>query len=71
MSAEEPKNWKELYQAALLELNPEKFKLLVSEAQTAIDRRLSLLQERSLDREEFHALQDAMVTLRALIKNQE
>jgi hypothetical protein len=71
MSAAEAGSWKDLYQAALLETNPVKFNELVLKAQSAIEERLLLLQERSADREEFHALQDAMASLRALSRNSE
>jgi|HubBroStandDraft_6_1064221.scaffolds.fasta_scaffold1466803_2 hypothetical protein len=71
MCAAESKSWKDLYQSALLEVNPVKFNELLREAQKAIESRLTQLQERSADREEFHALQDALANLRALSKSEE
>ena len=58
--------WKKLVQEALLEVNPEKLKGKVAEAEAAIFRRLQALGQDSQNSPEMHALQDASNTLLVL-----
>lgn len=58
--------WKKLVQEALVEVNPDKLKDKVSEAEAAIFERLQALERSSESAEEMHALQDASNTLLVL-----
>jgi len=55
--------WKKLVQQALVEVNPEKLKEKVSDAEAAIFQRLQALERSSDSSAERHALQDASNTL--------
>jgi hypothetical protein len=60
--------WRELYQAALLELRPEELRTRIDDAEKAIQQRIAeLRQDDSSSNEELRALDDAMRGLRVLI----
>ena len=60
-------NWRELYRAAILELNPSKLSVHIAEAENAlIQRGRELVQEAGDNSEEERALEDATYFLRAL-----
>jgi len=56
--------WRDLYKAAILELDPEKLEVRVSAAEDAINARLSSGSQ--LSRTERKAMEDALTTLRVL-----
>ncbi len=58
--------WKKLVHEALVEVNPEKLKEKVSEAEAAIFQRLQALASTPDSSAELHALQDASNTLLVL-----
>jgi len=61
-------NWRELYRAAILELDPSKLSVQIAEAESAlIKRERELVQETGDNKkEEEQALDDAMYFLRVL-----
>ena len=66
-SPAQPKDWKDLYLAALLENNQEKIPTLISEAECAIIERARALFTMSGDNiQEEESLDDALYALRAL-----
>jgi hypothetical protein len=59
--------WRELYQAAMLELRPEELRLRIDNAERAIQQRIEeLRQDGSNSKEELRALDDALRGLRVL-----
>ena len=56
-------NWRELYRAAVLELNPELLQVRVKAAEDAINARLA---DASISREEHRDIDDALSALRRL-----
>ena len=56
-------DWKRLVQQALVEVNPDKLKEKVGNAEAAIFQRLQVLERSSDSSAERHALQDASNTL--------
>jgi hypothetical protein len=58
--------WKSVLQEALMEINPDKLKEKVAEAEVAIFQRLQALGRNTDSAEERHALQDASNALLAL-----
>jgi hypothetical protein len=58
--------WKNVLHEALVEVNPDKLKEKVAEAEAAIFQRLQALRESSESAEERHALQDASNALLTL-----
>ena len=58
--------WKKLVKEAVVEVNPERLKEKVAEAEAAIFQRLQALQRNSGSSAELHALQDASNTLLVL-----
>ena len=66
-NTESSTNWRELYRAAILELNPSKLSVQIAEAENAlIQRGRELVQEAGDNSEEERALEDATYFLRAL-----
>jgi hypothetical protein len=60
-------NWRDLYQAAMLELRPEVLQLRIDHAEKAIQQRITgLRQDDSNTTEELRALDDALRGLRVL-----
>ena len=60
-------NWRELYRAAILELDPSKLSQRIAEAETAlIQRERELFQKTGGNIEEEQALDDGMYFLRVL-----
>jgi hypothetical protein len=67
LSNRETTNWRELYKAAILELDQSKISAQIVEAEKAIlERTKELLQEDGDSIEEKQALEDAMYFLHAL-----
>jgi hypothetical protein len=63
--------WRELYQAALLELHPEELRTRIDDAEKAIQQRITeLRQDDSSSNEELRALDDALRGLRVLISTE-
>ena len=63
----ESTNWRELYRAAILELDPSKLSVHIAEAENAlIERGRELVQEAGDSSEEERALEDARFFLQAL-----
>lgn len=63
----ESTNWRELYKAAILELDPSKLSQRIAEAETAlIQRQRELFQETGGNIEEEQALDDGMYFLHVL-----
>jgi hypothetical protein len=58
--------WKRLVQEALVEVNPDRLREKVGEAEAAVFQRLQALASNSDGSEELHALQDASNTLLVL-----
>ncbi|MGC2193656.1 MAG: hypothetical protein WA628_03200 [Terriglobales bacterium] len=58
--------WKKTLQEALVEVNPDKLKKRVAEAEAAIFQRLQSLERNPDGAEELHALQDASNALLVL-----
>ena len=58
--------WKKLVQDALVEVNPDKLRDKVADAEAAVFQRLQALTSKSDSSEELHALQDASNTLLVL-----
>jgi hypothetical protein len=58
--------WQHDYQAALLELDPEKLPQRVEAAETAIFKRLQTISQGSDTRAERQAIEDALASLRVL-----
>jgi hypothetical protein len=64
-------NWQELYKAALLELRPEELSLAIETAEAAIHQRLRELGPTWDGASgEYHAIADAMRSLRTLAKTE-
>jgi hypothetical protein len=60
-------NWRDLYQAAMLELRPEQLQHRIDDAEKAILQRIAeLRQDDSNSMEELRALDDALRGLRVL-----
>jgi hypothetical protein len=59
-------DWQSIVHEALVELNPEKLKAKVAQAEEAIFNRLQALDKDPQNAEERHALQDASNTLLTL-----
>ena len=65
------RSWRELYQAAVLELRPEELRQRINEAETAIQQRIvELRRDDSAAWEEFQALDDALRMLRVLVSTE-
>ena len=61
---QEAESWRQLYEAAMLELDPEKLPERIAEAQKAIEKRvLFLARERASSKAEKDALVDAHVAM--------
>ncbi|MGB6387557.1 MAG: hypothetical protein WBD25_11170 [Terriglobales bacterium] len=59
--------WRELYQAAMLELRPEELRLRIDNAERAIQQRIAELRQGDFNsKEELRALDDALRGLRVL-----
>jgi hypothetical protein len=58
--------WQHDYQAALLELDPEKLPQRVEAAETAIFKRLQTISQASDSKTERQAIEDALASLRVL-----
>jgi hypothetical protein len=66
-SSDSNTNWRDLYRAALLELDQTKFAQRVAEAEAVVSARVNqLFQDGDGNGEESEALNDAMYALRAL-----
>jgi hypothetical protein len=59
-------SWRDLYRAALLEVNPARLRKAVEEATEAIQRKLHESADGEISAEELQALQDALQNLRVL-----
>jgi len=57
------KNWKLLYEAALLELDPSKLSERIAEAEKAIADEAAVLMREGLDGVEHHSLEGALKVL--------
>jgi hypothetical protein len=68
--AENGAAWQEYYQAALLELDPEKLPQRVEAAETTIFKRLQDLAYSSNGHAERQAIEDALASLRVLKKEE-
>jgi hypothetical protein len=66
MSPSEDYPWVELYRAALLEVDPEKLRLLVEEAYEVLQQRAWELINQNSCEQERSALSDALQNLRVL-----
>ena len=60
------RQWKEVFQEALVEVNPEKLKEKIAESEAAIFQRLQVLQSGPGNVQELRALQDASNALLVL-----
>jgi hypothetical protein len=59
-------SWRDLYRAALLEVNPARLREVVKEANEAIHRKLRESPDGEISAEERRALNDALQNLRVL-----
>lgn len=60
--------WQNEYQAALLELDPEKLSERIAAAEAAISKRLQAISQNSGHHAERQAIADALVGIRVLMK---
>jgi hypothetical protein len=60
--------WRDLYRAAIVELEPKRLQVLVKAAEEAIDARAS--SEAQVSRDERREMDDALSTLRILKRKQ-
>lgn len=60
------RQWKEVFQEALVEVNPERLKEKIAESEAAIFQRLQVLQSGPANVQELRALQDASNALLVL-----
>jgi hypothetical protein len=59
-------DWQQAYQAALLELDPQKFAQRITDAETAIFKRQQAIAQSPNHVAERHAIDDALASLRVL-----
>lgn len=63
--------WRELYQAAVLELRPEELRPRIDEAERAIQQRITeLRRDDTASADEYQALDDALRMLRLLVSTE-
>jgi len=59
-------DWQQEYQAALLELDPQKLSERIADAEAAIFKRFQIISRSPNHEAERHALEDALASLRTL-----